>query len=206
MSSADLRRIHAITDNFFFWQGLRWVPMGAALVICSIAWMPSIPVPNELRSWIGVLVILLALWLSGSVVGGYYARNFGRVQGDASRHTTRTRIKLYVVYPAWAFALIVDAKWKPSILVSSIVLALAIEAYRESTGNGRHHYVVASILLLAFALLPWFGVVPTGVDAVTAEIGICGAIYVVGGLLDHRELVRALGGANATGPVDVGAV
>lgn len=35
MSDASLQRIHDFTANFFFWQGLRWVPLGAALLILS---------------------------------------------------------------------------------------------------------------------------------------------------------------------------
>ena len=33
MPAPDLRRLHAVTDNFFFWQGLRWIPMGFALMV-----------------------------------------------------------------------------------------------------------------------------------------------------------------------------
>src|SRR5690242_19776943 len=34
--TASLDRINAVTANFFFWQGLRWVPLGVALLV--VAW------------------------------------------------------------------------------------------------------------------------------------------------------------------------
>jgi len=90
-------------------------------------------------------------------------------------------------------AIIVDGVWRPPVLLSALAFAGAVEAYRESTGGGRLHYVVAAIGFVAFSLLPLLGVLPNGIAAVGAVIGLTGAVYVVGGLLDHRELVRILG-------------
>jgi len=69
MTPTDLRRLHAVTDNFFFWQGLRWIPLGAALVICSAVWLPALPLSDAVRPWVGLPVLLVALWLSTSVLG-----------------------------------------------------------------------------------------------------------------------------------------
>ena len=200
MSNSDLRRLHAVTDNFFFWQGLRWIPMGVALMVCSIAMMPGFPLPKNIRPWIGIPFIVVALWLSTSVLGRYYARNFGRVRMDLERHTTRTSVKWLVVYPAILGSMLVDGIWKPPVLLSAIAFALAVEAYRESTGGGRTHYIFAALTLGIFSLFPALGVIPTGVVALAGVIALTGAIYVVGGLLDHRELVRILGSAH---PADV---
>jgi hypothetical protein len=188
----DLRRIRAVTDNFFFWQGLRWVPFGVALIAFSAGMDPSMPIPKGLRPWFGVPFMLLAMWLSTSVLGQYYARTFGRVRTDPSRHTLRTSVKWLIVYPAIALAMVVDAKWQPPVYVSALVFAAAIEAYRESTGGGRLHYIVASISLLALGILPLMRQMPTGRPSLSLVTAILGAIYVIGGLLDHRELVRTL--------------
>jgi hypothetical protein len=193
----DLRRLHAVTDNFFFWQGLRWIPMGVALMVVSMAMMPAIPLPKDVRPWVGGSFIIVAVWLSTSVLGRYYARHFGRVRMDLDRHKTRTSVKWFVAYPAVIAALFVDGVWRPPVLVTALAFAAAIEAYRESTGGGRLHYVVAAIVLVSFSLLPAVGVLTTGVDAIGAVIGLTGAIYVVGGLLDHREMVRILGSNDA---------
>ena len=192
MTADRLRQIHDVTDNFFFWQGLRWIPMGAALLGSAAALSPNLPIPNSLRTWIALPMFVVALWLSTSVLGRYYARHFGRVRGDPSRHVTRTSVKWLIVYPGIIVAMVVDAKLGPPLVVSSLAFALAIEAYRESTGGGRWHYLVAAIGLVAFSVLPLFGVVQTGKHALTPLIGIVGLIYIVGGVLDHRELVRVL--------------
>ena len=194
MPTADLRRVHAVTDNFFFWQGLRWIPIGVALMVFSVAMLPGVPIPKPIRPWVGVPFMLVALWLSTSVLGRYYAAHFGRVSMDLTRHKTRTSVKWFVIYPAMLAAMVVDAKWKLPVLASALVFALAIEAYRESTGGGRLHYIVAAVLLVAYSLFPLLGVIAPGINALAGVIGLTGAIYVVGGLLDHREMVRVLGG------------
>ncbi len=197
MSDSHLRRLHAVTDNFFFWQGLRWVPIGIALMVVSIAKMQGVTHAKPISPWDGVPFMLVAFWLSTRVLGRYYARNFGRVRMDLSRHKTRTSVKWLVAYPAMLGTMVVDARWKPPVLLSAIAFALAIEAYRESTGGGRTHYIFAALTLGVFSLLPALGVIPTGVVALAGVLALTGAIYVVGGLLDHRELVRILGSAAA---------
>jgi hypothetical protein len=192
MTSDRLRQIHDVTDNFFFWQGLRWIPMGAAMLCVATVSSPGVPIPVVVREWIALPLFAVALWLSTAVLGRYYARRFGRVRGDPSRHAVRTSVKWLIVYPAIVVALVADAKFAPPIVVSSLAFAIAIEAYRQSTGGARHHYIIAAIGLVAFSILPLFHVVPAGKYSLTPLIGIIGLIYIVGGVLDHRELVRVL--------------
>jgi hypothetical protein len=192
MTDDRLRRIHDVTDNFFFWQGLRLIPMGAALLGSAAALSPAVPIPAALRAWIALPLIGVAVWLSSSVLGRYYARHFGRVRGDPSRHTMRTSVKWLVVYPAVAAAFIIDARFRPAVILSALAFAAAIEAFRQSTGGGRKHYTIAALGLVVFATLPLAGVVTPGKQILTALIGVVGLIYIVGGVLDHRELVRIL--------------
>ena len=192
MTADRLRQIHDVTDNFFFWQGLRWIPMGAAMLAFATVSSPDVPIPAVLRQWIGLPLFAIALWLSTAVLGRYYAHRFGRVRADAARHAVRTSVKWLVVYPVIVVAIFVDAKLRPPVVVSALAFAIAIEAYRQSTGGGRHHYVIAAIGLVAFSILPIFDVLPAGKYSLTPLIGIIGLIYIVGGVLDHRELVRVL--------------
>ena len=187
-----LQAIHDVTDNFFFWQGLRWIPMGAAMVACAAVSSPRLPLPPIQRGWIAVLSFAAALWLSTTVLGGYYTRHFGRVRGDPSRHSLRTSIKWLVAYPAICLALLIDATRAPHVSVSGLAFAIALEAYRQSTGGRRAHYRWAAIGLVAFSTLPVFGLAPPGKGLLAPLIGVIGFIYVVGGVLDHRELVRIL--------------
>ena len=114
------------------------------------------------------------------------------MRGDPSRHVVRTTVKWLVVYPAIAIALVLDAKFGPPVIVSSLAFAIAIEAYRQSTGGGREHYIVAALGLVVFSILPLFGVLSPGKPILGSLIGVIGFIYIVGGALDHRELVRIL--------------
>jgi hypothetical protein len=192
MTADRLRRIHDVTDNFFFWQGLRWIPLGAAMLAYSVMRSADLPTASHAREWIALSLFALALWLSTSVLGRYYARHFGCVRGDASRHVVRTSVKWFVVYPAIVVAMLIDLELLPPLIVSALAFALAIEAYRQSTGGGRGHYTAFAIGLVAFSILPFFGAAPSGKDGLTPLIGILGLIYIVGGVLDHRELVRTL--------------
>jgi hypothetical protein len=187
--TAALERINAVTSNFFFWQGLRWVPLGLALVVVAWAHGPRSPVPDawEVPLFIATMTVALA---ASSMVGGWYARSFGRVRGIPGQHARRTRTKWLVVYPALVVALMVDAFAKPSVLISGIAFAASIEAYRRSTGGGRHHYIIMSIAFAALTFAPTFGLVRPGASALNLLIALLGACYTIGGLLDHRELKR----------------
>jgi len=192
MTDDRLRVIHDVTDNFFFWQGLRWIPMGAAMIACAAISSPRLSFPPAQRGWIALLSFAAALWISTTVLGGYYTRHFGRVRGDASRHSLRTAVKWFVVYPAICAALVVDATFAPPLSLSGLAFAIALEAYRRSTGGGRTHYRWASIGLVAFATLPLLGLASPGKAMLAPLVGVVGFIYIVGGMLDHRELVRIL--------------
>jgi hypothetical protein len=195
MPAADLREVRAVTGNYFFWQGLRWVPIGASLIFLAASLLHPALLPAPLWPWGGSLVLAVALWLSTSVLGRYYHRTFGDVRADATQHERRTTIKWFVAYPAMIASVIFDLKLGLPILLSGLVWGLAIEAYRRSTGGGRPHYSIAAGLLAAGAFLPLLAPIPTGRDGIGLLVGAVGIIYVVGGVLDHRALVRLLGKA-----------
>jgi len=201
MTADRLRQIHDVTDNLFFWQGLRLIPMGAALLGYAVIYSLHVPIPAHAREWIALSLFAVALWLSTSVLGRYYARHFGRVRSDPSRHVVRTSVKWLIVYPAILVAMVVDATVAPPVVVSALAFALATEAFRRSTGGGRAHYILAAIGLVVFSILPLLDVVPAGKHSLTPLIGIIGLIYIVGGVLDHRELVRVVAPVQEEGRV-----
>jgi len=187
----DLERIRGVTANFFFWQGLRWVPMGCALIIFGLT-----PVAKRFigSPWLDIITygsFFLALWLSTDVLGRYYTSTYGRVQGIPGQHSRRVRIKWLLVYPAMIAAMIIDAKLNGPIFLSGIVFGAGIESYRRSTGGGRRHYTVAAILVALLSLVPLSGLF-TSRQMLIPFLSILGAIYVIGGILDHRELARIL--------------
>jgi len=187
--TAALDRINAVTANFFFWQGLRWVPLGIALLVVTWSYSAGSPLP---RSWESPLLIatFAATLAASGMIGRWYARSFGRVRGIPGQHARRTRTKWLVVYPALLVALLVDGIAKPPVLCSGIAFAAAIEAYRRSTGGGRAHYVIASIAFAALTFAPTLGLTLPGPAALNLLIAVLGATYTIGGILDHRELTR----------------
>lgn len=193
----DLARIQAVTANYFFWQGLRWVPMGAALLALGLYWngwwLVQTPFADAMQ--LGVLGVALGI---SAAFGAYYRRRFGAVRGIPGMHARRERIKWRLVYPAMAVSLIVDMVLAPAVLVSGFVWAAGILAYRQSTGGGRVHYLVAAALLAAFGLLPLLGLMQPGKAAVNLFVAAVGIVFIVGGLLDHFELGRILRPVPAT--------
>ena len=187
MSELSNERMRAVTANFFFWQGLRWVPLG--LVMIFLVLDPKLPPPWP-NPYLGFAYMGLAFILS-MAIGRYYGRTFGRVEGLPDLHRRRTIGKWMVVYPAMIFSLIVDGYFAWPIFVSGVVWGVAILAYWATTGKGRHHYPVAAFIVAALSVLPLFGMEP-GKAMISVLIGTVGVIYVVGGILDHLELSRFL--------------
>jgi hypothetical protein len=189
---AHLRLVRDVTANFLFWQGLRWVPMGAALIVLAVVTAPAVPLPESARDVILVIAMLLGLWLSTTVAGAYYRRTFGSVRDIPGLHAARDTAKWLVFYPLMFGAMILDAQLQPPVFVTAIAFAVGIVAYRQSTGRGRAHYLAAAAILALFSLLPLTGAAATGKALFGPFLGLLGAIYVVCGVLDHRELTRIL--------------
>src|SRR5688500_13717199 len=106
-SDPQLRRIRDVTANFFFWQGLRWVPLGAALLLFTWRTLPSFPLSAFWRDAMPWLA-LGGGFAASALAGSYYARRYGQVHALPGLHARRTALKWGLVYPAMALALIVD--------------------------------------------------------------------------------------------------
>lgn len=186
-----LVRVREVTENYYFWQGLRWIPGGLVLVVAGLRWSDWWPLTGAANDGLLLAVIVFAV-LASSVIGRHYRRAFGQVHGIPHQHRRRTAIKWTLVYPAMAGSLVVDGLLEPQFLISGVVWGAAIAAYWWSTGRGRPHYLVAVAGLFAFAFLPAMGVVATGRPLLSLFFVVIGGIYIVGGLLDHLELRSVL--------------
>lgn len=187
----DLERVHAVTSNLFFWQGLRFVPMGVALLLFAARYASWWPL-TERWSDVYVLAVLVLGLVASHAAGAHYARTYGRVRALPGAHAARTLAKWLVVYPAMATSLTIDAVFGPPIFWTGIVWGLSIYLYWESTGGGRVHYAGAVLIALSTTLWPRLGLAAPGLPMVNEFIGVLGVIYVVCGLLDHLELRRIL--------------
>ena len=189
MNEHRRQAIESVTEHFFFWQGLRWVPLGLALM--AALFVPRRMIPSEAARLAFLCAVIAAGWIVSAAFARYYERTYGHVHGIA--HERRERWKWWFVYPMMLLALLVDAVWKGPIFVTGPVWGAAILLYRQSTGGGRLHYVAFAVLLAAIGFLPLTGVVRPGRELFNLFFGAVGAAYVLGGLLDHFEMTRILG-------------
>lgn len=192
MDDRRLERIRSVTDNYFFWQGLRLVPMGAALLVVALRWTAWWPLRDP-WSDLALLLVLVVGLIASWAIGSSYRRTFGDVRGRPGAHARRDTVKWLIVYPVMAAALVVDGLLRPPVFVTGPVWGAATAAYWWSTGRGRPHYLVAAILLAGFGALPALGLVGSGKAAIAPFFALLGVIYMVGGVLDHFELKRLFG-------------
>jgi hypothetical protein len=191
MNPAELERIRSVTSNYFFWQGLRWVPLGVVIMALGLkdtSWWPFA------EAWEDVFIVtLVALVIAVSpLIGRYYRRTFGHVIDDLDAHQRRENTKWFLVYPLMISSLVIDMVFKPAFFVTGPVWSGGILAYWWSTGRGRPHYVIASLCMLVLGPIQWLGFVEPGKQMFSVFGLVLGAIYIVGGMLDHRELCRIL--------------
>lgn len=189
----DLERIRAVTENYFLWQGLRLVPFGLmgiyyAVQLAEPDWWPLRGVSNDL----GMVAVLAVAFAAFLWIGRYYDRNFGKVRGLTGRHVRRDAVKWWIAYPAMAGSLAVDGLLKPPVFFSGLVWGAAVVAYWASTGRGRRHYLAVAALFIALAFVPMLGLLEPGKPMLSLFMAILGGVYVLAGILDHRELVRVL--------------
>lgn len=189
--SKQLKRIREVTANYFFWQGLRWVPVGIVIVMLGLRrslWRP----PSGIWHDVSLFAAVAAAIVISPLIGGYYRRTFGAVCGEPGAHRRRELMKWAVVYPAMFGSLVIDLAYKPAFFVSGPVWAGGILAYWWSTGRGRHHYLIAALCMGALGFVGWLGLVEPGKQMFSVFALVLGAIYICGGLLDHLELRQLL--------------
>jgi hypothetical protein len=172
----------------WFWQGLRWAPGGVVFLL--VAATPLLPDDQALVQWLCWTGAFALWWYLYRLADRYYARRFGTVVGLAGQHQRRNLIKWLVVYPAVTASIFVDLLAAPKIFLSGIVWAVALLAYRTSTGGGRPHYFVGAAVLAALTPLPALGVLDNGQPMVVLWAVVVGVLYLALGVLDHVQLTR----------------
>jgi len=184
-------RIRAITDNFFFWQGRRFVGLGFVMIFAAFAYLPG--AYETARNILLLASIAVALLLSERI-GRHYRSEFGRVQPIPGAHARRARLKWLLVYPAMIGSLVLDLVYPLPVLVSGPVWAGGICLYRLSTGGGRDHYLVLAAMLAALAFAPLLAGT-TSKPAMPLLLLLLGTGYAVCAWLDDREMRAVLRGA-----------
>jgi hypothetical protein len=113
----ELERIRSVTSNYFFWQGLRWVPLGLVIMAFGLRHTPWWPLAGAWED--AFLFTLVAIVMAACpLIGRYYRRSFGRVKDDAEAHQRREAMKWFLVYPLMISSLVIDMVFKPAFFVT----------------------------------------------------------------------------------------
>jgi hypothetical protein len=181
-------------ERLWYWQGLRWAP-GGLVFLTGVA---LAPLAGPVR-WLGWIAVLLAAARLHTMAGRYYASRFGEQRlpqpGDAARWGA--------LYATVGAAVTLDAWWSPMLFLTGPVSAVALLAYRASTGGGRPHYRGAAGLLAILAVLPILGIIDNGRPMLLVWMVVVGVLYIGLGLLDHRQYtLRAAAVHDADNAVD----
>lgn len=184
-------RVRAVTDNVFFWQGLRFLGLGPLLMVTALATMKGVDetIGNAL-----LFACLLAALFASREMGRRYRRDFGHVRPIAGAHALRSRLKWLVVYPLMLGAFALDLLRPMPVLLSAPVWAGAILLYRASTGGGRGHYLVLAACVAALAPAPFIAAA-VGKAMVSVLLLVLGAGFTACAWLDDREMRSILRGA-----------
>ena len=186
------QKLRAVTDNFFFWQGLRFVALGPVMMLAAL--IASQPAVHERISNFILIAAMLAALFASSRLGRRYRREFGSVSPIPGAHRVRSLAKWLIVYPLMFGAFALDLFRPMPILVSGLVWGGAILLYRQSTGGGRDHYLILAAAVAALTLGPLAaGVSSKGMSYVMMLV--LGAGFSVCAILDDREMRRVLKGA-----------
>ena len=186
------QRLRAVTDNFFFWQGLRFVALGPVMILAAL--VASLPAVHEWTGNFILIAAMLAALFASARLGRRYRGEFGSVSPIPGAHRVRSLMKWLVVYPLMFGAFALDLLRPMPILVSGLVWGGAILLYRRSTGGGRDHYLVLAAALAALALGPLAAGV-TSKAMTYVMIIVLGAGFSICTILDDREMRRVLKGA-----------
>jgi hypothetical protein len=195
-----LKQARFVAANFPNLQGLKVLPLGLCLLVVSL-WANA--QPDAVRDWrlLGpVLAVAIAFALQWALER-YYARRFGQVERTSVQRRREWVLGTFgALFALVAFYLDATLHWPVSLLGLMFAAVLFAEYARlraEANGPFLILYLLTGLLLLAFSLMPLFGIsdwwqslgLHNDLVAMTALFGV---VTIVLGLCGHVFLLRAL--------------
>lgn len=180
--------VRYITRNFDALQGLKMVPFGLFFLAMGAGWLGE---QGDLSLSLPAFVLtLLVSWL----ISRYYTRIIGRVNSERSNLVNNFLLPLAVILILWVAAAI-DYSMRLPVSVFGLTLAIILFFWwwlQEQ--RTRIHYAIMASLIVLISLAPlagigegWLIIQPSG----TVFHLLVGAIFVLGGILDHLILVKS---------------
>jgi MFS family permease len=200
----DLERVRYVAANYERLQGLRKLPIGVLLVslvaalVLARAWTPEDAVVPAV--YVYVVLGLIVMFFVGAFflyysISAYYERKYGSVE-----HFRRVPLRRKLLSGALVLAVILSTSF------GLLLLGVAALIVYWSERHFRSHYVIMAALMIGYgtfhmlALIAGLTIIP-GLWTVAwklYELGrlitltTVGLYLIVGGILDHRLLVRTM--------------
>jgi len=181
----DLRRVDYVTGHFKQLQGLRLLPLGAAVLLASAAGRGAARFGlSPKAAW---LVLLAAAVAASFPIARYYEQRFGLVASAPWRSGAVTLLACAaaLVGVIWIQEVRPLPVSTPLLFVSILLARLGLAA-----GRLRVHYLWIAGACAALGLLPLIGV-PPAVRGWAIDLLIGGGL-IVAAVGDHRVLSRVM--------------
>lgn len=189
----DPQTARFITRNYPSMQGLVQVPVGIFVTLQSLGMILGWPGFQQGDCTLATITVPLTILFTFLAIR-YYRKNFGEVKLGAMMPTI---IFSSLILVCWYVMGVLDMTWLKNIPVSFtmlVIAALFLAIPIFSAGWRRYYYVFGALLAIS-AFLPLLGLYTKldlfGGSRWMGNIGI-GLTLVLGGLLDHWNLVRIL--------------
>lgn len=193
----DLNRMRVIAAHYRSLQGLRMLPWFLWLLVIG-AVNPAMGIPQGRLDYQCLLVVpgLAVPFVLSKLIGDYYDRQFGRVEGLPSRTRPVDALAGFLFIVIAYIGFVIDtAEWLP-ISVGGLVWAAAFVFGWWKAGRFPPHMLVLAIVLVVLSLLPLAGIPADGhwTDLLGGFVHsiVLGTVLSVGSVLNHIILVRNL--------------
>ena len=186
-SALPLDGIHELAANYSDRQGLRVVPIAAAMFLASLphpVWLPNLPPKID-----SVLLTAVCGVLGYYLIGIYYRRRFGTVQ-ELPYDGVPIALQIVLVVLSFFGSLAIDIVARPPLFLSGLVIAAWLIGVSWSSRRIRKDYAAMAVWLAIVSILfPLIGSTQRDVAAFYAVNFAVALLFA--GVHDHIALVRA---------------
>lgn len=193
----DLKRMRSIAAHYRNLQGLRMLPW-FLWVLAFSAVNPIMGLPQGYLDYQCLFIVpgLAIPWVLSKLIGDYYDRHFGRIEGLPSRNRPVEVLSGFLFIVIVYIGFVIDTfEWLP-MSVAGLILAAGFMVGWWKTGRFPNHMVVLAVVLVVLSLLPLAGIPADGhwTDLFGGFVTsiVLGIIMSIGSVLSHITLVRNL--------------
>ncbi|MFQ5562582.1 MAG: hypothetical protein ACE5FO_03340 [Parvularculaceae bacterium] len=190
-SDADLAR--RITAHLPYWQGLRFVPFGLALIVFAAKMGEWTDFPGPMLDQV-VPVAGGTAFIVYLLLAGYYRRTFGSVSYSRTTRRSRTIVEILIAAPLMLGSIALDLLTPLPVFLSGAAWGLSILIFWAATGRGRGYYLFGAFVVAAMTFAPLVNPEWSARVLIPPLFAAFGLTFVIGGVLDHLTFRRVMQG------------